>query len=502
LEVPLGQLEEATKSYQAANKLIADHAPTVMGLRRVLLRQGRFDEALPVFDRGVRLADRPEDKAALLYDKGRVLEDRLKKPAEARAAYEAALELAPLDPGILTAVARSQRAAKAWTKLDRTLERQSQVGDGDVRLRAARIAERARLTEMRASDPSLATELFQRAFDTEARSSGALRDLERLHETHRRYRDLAAALEARVSDSVDPHVRATALYRLARVLGGRLSDWTGAAAALERAFREAPEDTLVLEELGRIYERLEDHAELAGVFERRVERSTDRSTVIDCMMKCARIHEQELGDEARAIGWYERVLSLAPTHIPALQALAKLYVRGNQWAKLVRMHLGEAERATDNLRRAAAYARVAEIQERNLGNREEAMAQHARALGLVPGYDVSFRALSRLYHEAGRHSELVELYERAVELAADEETRFTYLFKIGRLFEDALDAPKHAIFAYRRILKIDERHFGALHALQRAAERSGEWKALVEALAAPYRRASPRGPTAPCWRGE
>ncbi len=176
------------------------------------------------------------------------------------------------------------------------------------------------------------------------------------------------------------------------------------------------------------------------------------------------------------------MLSLEPTHIPALQALAKLYVRGNQWAKLVRMHLGEAERATDNLRRAAAYARVAEIQEQNLGNREEAMAQHARALGLVPGYDVSFRALSRLYHEAGRHSELVELYERAVELAADEETRFTYLFKIGRLFEDALDAPKHAIFAYRRILEIDERHFGALHALQRAAERSGEWKALVEAL--------------------
>ncbi len=482
LEVPLGELEEATKNYQSAFKLIADHEPTVAGLRRVLLRQKRFDDVLSVFDHSARLAERAEDKAALLYDKGRILEDHLKKPAEARAAYEAALELAPLDAGILSSVARVQRAAKAWSALDAIVERQSQVAEADVRLRAARIAERARLTETRGSDANLAAEQYQRAFETEARSSAALRDLERLHEKHRRYRNLVAALEARVLDSSDPTVRATALYRIARVLSGRLMDWSGAAAALERAFREAPMDTLVLEELARIYERTEDHAALASVFERRVERSTDRSSQVDCMMKCARLYEQKLDDEARAIAWYERALSLDPTNIPALQALAKLYVRSKQWPRLVRMHLLEAENASNNLRRAAAHARVAEIQERHLGNRDEAMAQHGRALGMVPGYDPSFRALSRLYHETGRHAELVELYERAVELAADEETRFTYLFKIGRIFEDALDAPQHALFAYRRILKIDDRHFGALHALQRAAERSGEWKTLVQAL--------------------
>lgn len=482
LEVPLGDLEQATKNYQSAYKLIPDHEPTVAGLRRVLLRRERFDEALPVFDHSVRLEERAEDKAALLYDKGRLLEDRLKKPAEARSAYEAALELSPLDAAILSAVARVQRAARAWAALDGIVERQSQVAEGDAGLRAARIAERARLTETRGTDPTLAAEQYQRAFETEPRSSAALRDLERLHEKHRRHRDLVAALEARVADSSDPLVRATALYRMARVLSGRLMDWAGAAAALERAYRESPSDLLVLEELGRVYERVADHAALASVFERRVERSTDLRSQVDCMLKCARIHEQKLEDEQRAVAWYERALTLDPTNIPALQALAKLYVRSRQWPRLVRMHLAEAEHASNNLRRAAAHARVAEIQERHLGNRDEAMAQHARALGMVPGYDPSFRALSRLYHEAGRHAELVELYERAVELAADEETRFTYLFKIGRIFEDALDAPQHAIFAYRRILKLDDRHFGALHALQRASERSGEWKTLVEAL--------------------
>src|SRR5690606_28170941 len=56
-------------------------------------------------------------------------------------------------------------------------------------------------------------------------------------------------------------------------------------------------------------------------------------------------------------------------------------------------------------------------------------------------------------------------------------------FKIGRLWEDALNVPLQALHAYRRILQSDESHFGALHALQRAAERSAEWSALVDGLA-------------------
>ena len=38
----------------------------------------------------------------------------------------------------------------------------------------------------------------------------------------------------------------------------------------------------------------------------------------------------------------------------------------------------------------------------------------------------------RLYRLAGKHRELVELYERAVDEAPTVERKVTYLFKIGR----------------------------------------------------------------------
>ncbi|HYQ15277.1 MAG TPA: tetratricopeptide repeat protein, partial [Polyangiaceae bacterium] len=109
-------------------------------------------------------------------------------------------------------------------------------------------------------------------------------------------------------------------------------------------------------------------------------------------------------------------------------------------------------------------------------------SHHARALGIVPGYAASFKALTRLYSAGGRYPELVELYERAVDLAHDAETKITYLFKIGRVHEDALSDPSAALTAYRRILTIDPAHLGAVHAAQRAAERGGLFRELTEVL--------------------
>lgn len=482
LEYPLEALDEAVEHYRTALSLVSDHEPSVVGLRRTLLRQGAHAEALALFDAQVRLTARNEDKAALLYEKGRLLEDRLEKKAEARAAYEAALELAPGDGAILRAVARCQRRAHAWGALDRSLEQLAQVSAAEAPLRAARVAERARLTEVHKGDAALATELFQQAFDVAPGVSGALRDLQRLHESHRRYRDLIVALEAQVSATSDPVVQATALYRIARVHADRLGDLRGAVHALERATRLQPEDAMILEELARCYRRAQDHEALARVYERLVSLSDDPSSQLDWVMRSAELAERHLGDESRAIDWYERALSLDPTHLPALQALAKLYGQAQLWPPLVALHLREANNAREPERRAAAYHRVAEIYERQLNEREQAIVHHARALGIVPGYEPSFRALSRLYSEARRFDELVELYERAVEQAEDAETKFTFLFKIGRIFEDLLQAPHRAVHTYRRILALDGRHLAALHALQRAAERSGEWGALVEGL--------------------
>ena len=478
----LGDLTRAAEHYQEAHRLMPDHLPSILGARRALLIAGQYQATLPLFDAELRATSSPAKKALVSLEKARILDEKLGQKREARDAYEVALELDETNSSALRAVERAALAAKAWDALEKTYQRAAQVLTGDGRHRAAVLSERARLFEAHKRDNHTATELYQAAFEADPGAPSAILALKRLHSAHQRHHDLIAVLEREAALSSDPGVRSLSLYRVARLFADRIGNLEAAADALERALKHVADEPLILEELARVYELSRKHAELVLVLERiagRVEASTER---VGIFHRIAQIYEDKLGDEARAVDWYERALSAERGYVPAIQALAKLYTRQKQWQKLVNVHTGEAAATQDPLRRAAAHSRIAQIYETELKLVEQAVQHHAHALGVVPGYSPSFKALTRLYTQAQRFPELAELYERAVDGASDDETKITFLFKVGRLYEDALQAPAQALTAYRRILDVDGQHLGAIHALQRAAERAGRFKDLVQAL--------------------
>lgn len=481
-EAPIGDLTNAADHYQKAYATSPDHLPTLRGARRVLCAKKTFQAALPLFDAEARYLSEPALKAQLFYEKGRILEDQLAQKREAREAYTAAAELDPQNVAYLKALERVDTQAKAWDALDKTLESSANSVASDARHRAALIVERARLTEARKGDSRTATELYNEALGFDPRAPAALEALKRLHYAHQRWRDLTFVLQREAEQASEPNVRAMAYYRMGRVLADRLGHLDEGLAAFERAAAELPREPMVLEELARLYELAKRWDALAGVLERLSELARTDNEKVGIQHRIGQIAEERLNDETRAITWFSSALGVDPTYLPALQALGKIYTRRQQWAELIGMHLGEAGATADAARKASSHARVAAIYEERLGNVEHASAHHARALGLLPGYAPSFKALSRIYQQAGKWRELVELFERAVDEAKDGETKITYLFKIGRAWEDALGSPVHAMGAYKRVLDVAPNHFGAIHAVQRAAERAGRFKELVWAL--------------------
>lgn len=484
LELELGDLDAAADHYHKALSVLPEYVPALRGARRVMQKKGLFPGVVDLLDREARLTASARHKAWLFYQKGRLTEGDLGKKPEALKEYAAAVELYEDDPGLLKALERGQIARQAWRDVAKTLEQEANAVRNDARHRAALVAERARVTETFLEDAGTATELFQTALSFDARAPGALHALKRLHHAAQRWSDLATTLKREAEQLGEPNARATALYHVARIYAERLGKPEDAISALEGALSHAPEDRMILEELGRQYERAARHLDLAGVLERLtavVEAPADREALFH---RLGQLAEDKLSNEITAEQWYERALALNPAHGPTLQALAKLYAKHQKWEQLIRVHLGEADHAIDTPRRAAAHARVAELYEEKLGNVEQAAAHHARALGLVPGYAPSFKGLVRLYAEGRRFRELCELYERTVEEVADAETRIVYLFKIGRIHEDALNHPGPAVSAYKRILEIEPGHLGAIHAWQRAAERSAQHRELVTALEA------------------
>lgn len=481
-ESPLDDLERAREHYQAARERLPEHVPTLRGSRRVLIALGRHGDAVPIFDAEARLVSDPVKKAMLFYEKGVLIEDRLRQRKEARRAYLSALELDETNPTILKAFERASTLGSEWDDLDRTFEREANAVSSDPRHRAALVTERARLADARKGNADRAIELYQAALGIEPRAPGPLAALKSLLYAHERFRDLIGVLEHEASQAKDAEARALALYRVGRLYADRLGAIDEAITSLESAATYTPNDPMVLTELARLYEVSKRWGKLSSTLETMAAGTPSPAERVALVHRIAQIAEERLGDGERAIEWQRRALDTDPGYVPALQALGKLYAEQGHWTALIAMHLGEAGAAKDVTRRASAHARVAEILETHLGNTDQAIEHHVRALGLAPGYSPSFKALVRLYSQAGRFRELAELYERAVDQAKDSETKITYLFKIGRIHEDAVAAPLSAVTAYKRILEIDGNHLGAIHALQRAAERGGAWEDLVAAL--------------------
>ncbi|MDX2053770.1 MAG: tetratricopeptide repeat protein [Polyangiaceae bacterium] len=481
-ESPLGDAAKAAEHYMRARTAVADHRPTLSGARRVLIILKQYQQALPLFDEEIRLAPDQRERAVLLYQKGQLLEDQMGQKREAREAYQAAAALAAMDATFLKAVERSEAQAEAWDALDKTLESLASAVSEDIRYRAALIAERARLVETKKGDPVRATELYRAAFQLDPRAPGALEALKRLHYAQAQFLDLAQVLEEEVRQLKRAEDRALSLLQLAELHASRFGNHEAAENALMRAHKETPEDTHILERLASLFERHERHEDLVWALERLESLASGPEEHVILLERIGRICEKELGQGDRAVAYYLRALSYNPGYRPALTALGCLYESKQKWLPLIDMLQKEAEVILDPLRRAACYARVGEVFEVELGDAGRAVEYHARALVIVPGYESSFKALVRLYSVAGKYRDLVELYEGAVESAKDNEGRITYLFKIGRIHEDALGEPAQAVFAYQRILALDAKMVAAMHAIQRAAERGGRFKDLVKGL--------------------
>ena len=479
-EAPIGDLRRAATHYQAAAKLSPEHLPVLRGARRVLVAQRNFPKALELYDAEARLTSDPLHKATLLYEKGRLLDKELQKKDDARRAYRNALDLDRSNPAILRALTERLIEERRWPEVEQLLEQTANAVADDPAHRAALIAQRARLVERNGSK-SRAAELYETALKLDARAPGALSALKRLHYEQERWRDLIRVLELEVELTDEPSVRTMALYRVGRLHSVRLGNAREAMNALERAAAVDPESPLILTEMARLYEREGRFDALVEALQGLVLTLTEPRQKLGVLHRIGALEQHRLAREEAAVHWYESALKIDPTHVPTLQALAPIYRRAGAWDRALRMHLDEAQTAREPDRRAAAHVRVAEILEEQ-GRPDEAIEQHDRAMAASPGYTASFKALVRLLADARRYRDLVELYERAVERAESSVRAVTYLFKIGAVYEDLLGEPAQAAHAYERILQLEPDQLGAIHALQRAAERAGRYEQLVQAL--------------------
>lgn len=484
-ETPLRHPRNAAVAYQQAFKLSPRFLANIRAARRLFAEVGNWVMVVTLLDAELAASDARRARAALLFEKGQILETRLSREADANAAIAQCLELEPEDVTLLVQLEQfygEKADYEALVRVYRLLA--DHVNEPPAR--AVYLTSAGLLLEDRLKNPRGAAELFRAAFAIDRRDPQLLAAMKRVAQREQTVDEELAALAAE-AESQGPAAAPTFL-QISKAYE-RLARPEDALSALLAARRVSPNDPLILSELARIYEGQSRFEELADVLLAWSQANTEESEFVAINQRLAALFEQ-LNRDVDAVSRYHTILNRVPGHAGALAGLGKLHYRSQNWQGLLDTYDAEANSIDDPRQKAGRVYKAAETIEERLNRVDEAIARYNQCLQLSPGYLPAQKALIRLYEKLGRWPELVAMYEQDLLQTTDKEQQISTLNKIAALYEDRINDLEHAIDCLKRILDMASDHLPTMRNLGRLYERAGRWNELLELNEAETRLAS------------
>jgi tetratricopeptide (TPR) repeat protein len=455
-ERQLGQVRDARKTYTQSLTTDPTLQATTWALFGLFGGRGAWENLVRLLDAEIRFAPlpTPADRADILVEKGRVLEDRLGRDDDARTAYRAALEMDPAHPAalmaLLTAALRGggdpADAEKALGSLSAYVVEPQMRALFAVELVSA---ERGPFTaETPAAD---VTEKVRHSIDTLLRVSlppsaeepiaAELYRLSQLVDDPDLRTRVLDFLDSRINRSESPLRLETsflvALYREKARLLLRRGAHEAALAVLERGVRVAPDHPLLIADLFDAAERAGETDAIAPLLD------DQRTPLTPAKRDEALLRRAEAAARAGALGEamgnLDRV-ARSSKHA-ALVTLARIRVvaRSGDAEGLARLFTAEAERlvapregfrvngvaADSESAREAAHllVRAGIIHHQILKNPRAAREPALRALSLVPDYAPARDVLRGVFAELREWAALAQVLEADAAATASESRR-------------------------------------------------------------------------------
>ena len=492
-----GQVDAAAQAYEKALAIEPSHQPALMAMDDLFRGAGRFDDLVKVYRRRIALVSDPPAIERLYLEMARVLEVELGKPDLAIAAYREVLEEQPDSAAVLRALddlfSRLGRADDLAKNLEAQLELAADDDDW-VRLTL-------RLAGLRESQNSLdqAIEGYKAVLDRDSSQEAALAALERLFENPASeltvaeileplyrsggdHRKLIRVHEVQVRRASDAGRKVELLGAIAELHEDAGSDLSAAFDTMARALAADPSNEKSLESLSRLASATQRFVDLARITAEQADQVKDAELKSSLYMFSAQVLEDSVGDSARAITLYKLAFEAAGGHIPAAEALERLYQATEQYAEMSAILQQKAELLDDPEAQKKALYEAARLEEELLEKPTGAIAVYEKVLELDADDLRSVEALIGLFLGLSKWEELLKAYTRKVDLIFDVDEKKQVLYEVGAVYERELASVERAIDTYQRVLEIDPDDLIALGRLDVLYQTAGNWQELLSVL--------------------
>ena len=338
----------------------------------------------------------------------------------------------------------------------------------------------ALLLECRLGDFNSALLHHQAAWELQPTDLVHLRGLRALCEALQSWTSVLSLIEAELELRSDPVASARLLAEKGEILQEWLANDGLAVVAYQAALQRDPGNSHALHRLRSLLSASGE--DLYGVLElcrHAINATADRRLRAQLYGQMAELQLLVHPEAERAIESFAVAFVEDPANARARESLKLLYERSGRWGDLVDVLLTEGDLADSEKQRATLYLRAARLCRDQLGQIERAIDLLDRVKDIGADHLV-LQELSDLLLEAGRHEDLIAVYQQRIRVASHSDERAPYHLMLGELLELRMGRLEEATFQYRAAFDADPTVGAAAEALERVYRQRGRWRELVD----------------------
>lgn len=284
------------------------------------------------------------------------------------------------------------------------------------------------------------------------------------------YESLADVLLRTAKRADTPGMQGEILMQVGRIQEDHLGQRDEAEKTYQRVLNLDENDAdLVLpaaRALEAIYSSSDQNQKLAEMLRVQVRLEADSEERAQLLARLGDLCENVLSDPPAAIEAWKSRLEELPSDESTMSALDRLYEQTENWQELVTILERRRDLTTDSRMRRTLLERGAKVLADKLGKTSDAIDTYQTLVEEFGPSIGALQALQALYRTAKRWDELVEVYERHLDVVDTDSEQLRLLAELGDLRREHIGDVEGALEVYRRALSIDSSHAASRAALE------------------------------------
>ncbi len=480
----LSDPQRAIELWQRVLDLRGEDPEALNALGDIFASQGNWRDLVDVLEREAAIAEDDAFRVQVYSDLARVWYEKLERERNAIENWERVLDVDPSNTYALFSIAEIQHAGGQSRERADTLHRIIEVGaatleDADL---VNVYMQLGHIYGVELKQPPDAIEAYRNVLVVDPTFFEALDSLELIHRQEDDWESAISVMEQRAQALVDPRDKIRQLLAVTELWETEVGDIDRATGAFARILEVDPMHEYAFSQLQTLHREAERWDELIDLYVTRIEATEESSERIELLRATARVYEEKLEDTEQAyhtlcIAWNEDF-----SKRDTILDLERVTAASDNWNALLSSANQTLQEVEDAQTQIAICLCCAKWYGQDLGHPEYAIPYYEQIRALDPSNAKAWWQLGDLYETTQQWDNLAQVLAKLVELTNDDEVKANTYVRMGDLAEDRFAMRQEAEDYYRRALHLNEKHVGALEALERIYREDGKSNKLLNIL--------------------